>query len=359
MKAVLVGAGFAGRAHAAALRACGVEIAAVVTAREESARAFAKEWNIPAWGTDTSVAFAPEIDAVHVCTPPTAHGPFIRELLAHGKHVVCEKPLSLDAEEARELARLAEESGCLCALSFNVRHHMACQRARELMASGTFGRPLLIHGTYLQEFHALPSPKDWRYNEAVAGRMRAVTEIGSHWVDLAQYISGLRVEAVSASFGRFWPERSLKDGIMYPAGEPGEAMHVVSEDAAAVTLRFENGVLGNVMLSEVSPGRGNHLSLEITCENGALWWNEEDNNRLYTARKGEGVHTEVFAFGNGFDDTFALLFKNFYAAVAAGGTDCPSWPTFREGASVTAVCRAMGESEANGSAWTRVEGADA
>ena len=292
MKAVLVGAGFAGRAHAAALRACGVEIAAVVTAREESARAFAKEWNIPAWGTDTSVALAPEIDAVHVCTPPTAHGAFIRELLAHGKHVVCEKPLSLDAEEARELAQLAEESG-------------------------------------------------------------------SHWVDLAQYTSGLRVEAVSASFGRFWPERSLKDGIMYPAGEPGEAMHVVSEDAAAVTLRFENGVLGNVMLSEVSPGRGNHLSLEITCENGALWWNEEDNNRLYTARKGEGVHTEVFAFGNGFDDTFALLFKNFYAAVAAGGTDCPSWPTFREGASVTAVCRAMGESEANGSAWTRVEGADA
>lgn len=355
MKAVLIGAGFAGRSHAAALRAAGVEIAAVITTRPSTARAFAEEWGIPAWGTDLSLALAPDVDAVHICTPPTTHGPLIRQLLAAGKHIVCEKPLSLDTSEAIQLAKLAGQSGRLCAVCFNSRFHMACQKARQLMAAGTFGRPLLIHGSYLQEFHALPSPMDWRYNEAVAGRMRAVTEIGSHWLDLAQYLSGRRAEAVSASFGRFWPRRSLREGIMYPPDADGEPLEVASEDAAAVTLRFAGGILGNVMLSEVSPGRGNHLALEITCENGALWWNAEDNNRLYTARKGEGVHTEVFAFGNGFDDTFAALFRSFYAAVAAGGTDEIPWATFADGASVTAACQAMAASADAGSRWVNVE----
>ena len=354
MRAAILGAGFAGRSPVAALRAAGVEIAAVITTREETARAFAAEWDIPRHGTDLALALALEVDVVHICTPPTTHGPLIRRLLAAGKHVVCEKPLSLDTAEAAELARLAAKSGTLCAVCFNSRFHLACRKARQLMAEGTFGRPLLIHGSYLQEFHALPAPKDWRYNEAVAGRMRAVTEIGSHWLDLAQYISGLQARAVSASFGRFWPRRSLREGIMYPQDQPGEPMEVVSEDAAAVTLRFEGGALGNVLLSEVSPGRGNHLALEITCENGSLWWNAEDNNRLYTARKGEGVHCEVFAFGNGFNDTFAAMFRSFYAAAAAGGAENIPWATFDQGARVTAACQAMAASAGADSRWVEI-----
>ena len=357
MKAVILGAGFAGRSHAAALRAAGVEIAAVITSRDETARAFAAQWNIPAHGTDIALALAADVDVVHICTPPTTHGPLIRQLLAAGKHVVCEKPLSLDVEEAAELAKLAAESGRLCAVCFNSRFHLACQKARQLIETGSFGRPLLIHGNYLQEFHALPSPKDWRYNEAVAGRMRAVTEIGSHWLDLAQYISGLRAQAVSATFGRFWPRRSLQDGIMYPEGQPGQPMEVVSEDAAAVTLRFEGGALGSMLLSEASPGRGNHLALEITCENGSLWWNAEDNNRLYTARKGEGVHCEVFAFGNGFDDTFAMLFRSFYDAVE-GKAPAGPWATFDQGAYITAACQAMAASADADSRWVEIKGAD-
>ena len=271
--------------------------------------------------------------------------------------MVCEKPLSLDVEEAAELAKLAAESGRLCAVCFNSRFHLACQKARQLIEEGSFGRPLLIHGNYLQEFHALPSPKDWRYNEAVAGRMRAVTEIGSHWLDLAQYISGLRAQAVSATFGRFWPRRSLQDGIMYPEGQPGQPMEVVSEDAAAVTLRFEGGALGSMLLSEASPGRGNHLALEITCENGSIWWNAEDNNRLYTARKGEGVRCEVFAFGNGFDDTFAMLFRSFYDAVE-GKAPAGPWATFDQGAYITAACQAMAASADADSRWVEIKGAD-
>lgn len=371
MRAAIIGAGFAGRVHAEALAACGVEIAAIITTKEETAEAFAREYGIPRWGTELSLAWEDDIDAVHICTPPTTHGWMVKELLKHGKNVLCEKPLSFDAEEAEEIARIAGESGRICALTFNVRYHMAVQKAREILQSGDFGRPLLIHGNYMQEFNAFPAPLDWRYKPELAGNMRAVSEIGSHWIDLAQYVSGKKVTAVSALFGNFHPHRILADGMMYPedSGVKGEDFSVISEDAAALTFRYEDGAMGNVLLSEISPGRGNRLSLEITCQYGNLWWNEEDNNILYTARKGEGVCMEVFAFGNGFTDTFRTLLSNYYKAVAdqktgaAEGKDTnaagvaaaeKNWPTFEEGAQVTAVCCAAAESAAADSRWVEV-----
>ena len=111
MKAVIIGAGFAGQVHAAALKACGVEVAGIITSRNETAEAFAKQWNIPQWGTDMSIAYGEDIDAVHICTPPTTHGWMVKDLLTHGKNVLCEKPLSFDAEEAAEIAKVARESG--------------------------------------------------------------------------------------------------------------------------------------------------------------------------------------------------------------------------------------------------------
>lgn len=357
MKAAIIGAGFSGQVHAAALKACGVEIAAVITAHEESARAFALQWNIPRWGTDPALAYEKEIDAVHICTPPTTHGELVLSLLKHGKNVLCEKPLCFDKEEAAALAQAAKDSGLICALTFNVRYHMACQKARELIASGQFGRPLLIHGNYMQEFNAFPAPLDWRYDPKLAGQMRAVTEIGSHWLDLAQYISGKKVTAVSALFGRFHPDRIVSDGMMHPlhADVKGTPIHIISEDAAAINLQYEDGAIGSLLLSEISPGRGNRLTLEITCEYGNLWWNEEDNNLLHTARKGEGVHTEVFAFGNGFTDTFRTLLERYYAAVLSGQLPKqPDWPTFEEGAQITSICSALAESAAQDSRWIQV-----
>ena len=357
MKAAIIGCGFSGQVHAAALRACGVEIAAVVSVDEQAVRRFAEQWNIPVFGTSQELAFADEIDVVHICTPPNTHGQIVRDMLSHKKHVLCEKPLSLDEKEAAELADLADASGLVCALTFNVRYHMACARAKEILDSGELGRVLMIHGNYMQEFHALPAPMDWRYNETLAGTMRAVSEIGSHWLDLASYLTGLRAEAVSATFGCFHPQRVLKDGMMYPVhqGVEGTPVAVHTEDAAAVTIRYENGVLGNVLLSEVSPGRGNRLTIEITCENGNLWWNEEDNNLLHTARKGQGVHTEVFAFGNGFSDTFQALVREMYEVIQGKASAKSTYPTFAQGAQTAAVCRAVYDSAKNDSRWTWVE----
>ena len=371
MKAAIIGGGFAGGIHASALRACGIELGAVVTRREETARAFAEKWGVSSWGTDPELAFQKEIGAVHICTPPTSHRFFAEEALKSGKSVFCEKPLCIDPEEAGYLVRLAEESGKACAVNYNVRFHMAIQRAREILRSGTFGKPLLIHGSYLQEFHILPAPYDWRYAPETAGDLRAVTEIGSHWIDTAQYVSGKKVTAVSAQFGNFFPDRVVKDGMMERAevsapfcgqtaqkmlqetpeketasGNAETRLHVASEDAACVSFRYEDGAIGNVMLSEISPGRGNRLALEITCERGSLWWNEEENNVLHTAIRGEGVHSQIFAFGNGFEDTFVSLMKHFYE----GG----EYPAFREAAQVVEVCAAIEKSANNASGWIKV-----
>jgi predicted dehydrogenase len=332
MKAAVIGVGFSGQLHVAALRACGVEVAAVIATREETARALAEKWGIPRWGTDLTLAWAEDIDAVHICTPPKTHAALVREALNHDKHVLCEKPLCTATSEAVELLELAEDSGLVCALSFNVRYYPACQKARELIASGTFGRPLLIHGTYMQEFGAYPAPLDWRADWELAGSMRAVTEIGSHWLDLAQYVSGQKVGAISAFFGYANPD-------------------FYSEDIATLNLRFVNGALGSVLLSEVSQGRSNHLTLEITCDNGNVWWNAEESTLLHTARKGEGVHTEVFAFDGGFGGTFRELFARFYAAIASADVDSPDLPSFAEGAQVAALCSVAGESTDIDSCW--------
>lgn len=346
-KAAIIGGGFAANLHVAALKSCGIEPAVVVTTRAQTAQSFAAQWNIPVWGTDPALALGPEIDAVHICTPPATHGQFVRLALMAHKDVFCEKPLCLSPAEARELIALAEQTDNRFAVSFNVRYHMAVQRARELIRGGAFGRPLLIHGSYQQEFDVLPAPYDWRYRPALAGDMRAVTEIGSHWIDTAQYVTGKRVLAVSASFMNFFPDRTVADGTMDLASRrPGTPLHVDSEDAACLTLRYEDGAIGTVLLSEISHGRGNRLALEIVCENGSLWWNEEENNVLHTAVRGEGVKSELFAFGNGFSDTFITLVQNFY--------DGKACPTVREAAQVADVCAAAAWSAAHDSAWKEV-----
>lgn len=352
MKAAIIGAGFAGDVHAEAIRACGVEIAAVVCLAEPEAAAFAGKWGIPEWGEDLSLALRDGIDSVHICTPPTTHGELVRRVLLAGKHVVCEKPLCLDAKEAKELVELAEASGRVCALVLNVRYHLACRRAHEIMASGKLGRPVLIHGTYLQEFGAFPALLDWRYNRKTAGDMRIVTETGTHWLDITQYITGRKVEYVSAQFGHFHPERILRDGFTYSvdSGVEGDHVHVDSEDAAIISLRYSDGMIGSLVLSGVSQGRGNYLSLEITCEYGSLWWNEEENNVLHIAGKDEGIRKEIFAFGNGFSDTFTLLMRAYYDAVKNDqkSGDCP---TFREGAEICGICCAIYESAMQNAAW--------
>lgn len=358
IKAGVWGAGNIAHTHAEALKAMGIEIGAVVDANEEKARLFAEKYHIGKWGTDPAILLEEGIVSVHVCTPPNLHYTMVSQLLDHKKNVLCEKPLCFNNEEAKKLKEQAKKSGVACAINFNVRFHMACQKAKSLVEAGALGRINLIHGSYLQEFNAFPAPLDWRYQTALAGRMRAVTEIGTHWLDISQYISGKRITALSANFGCFYPERYVENGLMYPDSDGGrrtEIMKVASEDGAAVSLRFEGGAIGTLLLSEVSQGRINRITLEVTGEKRNLWWNSEDNNILNTAGKGEGVNSEIFGFGNGFMDTFRSLVESFYQDVRKKCvTAHPAYPNFDQGELIVRLCNAILESEDSDGKWITV-----
>lgn len=358
MKTGIWGAGNIAHTHAEALKASGIEIGAIVDVSEEKAKAFAEEFDVDKWGTDPAILLGEEITTVHVCTPPNLHYDMVMMLLDHKKNVLCEKPLCFDDKQAEELAERAKECSVVCAINFNVRFHMACQKARKLVEADEFGRVNIIHGSYLQEFNAFPAPIDWRYNTVLAGRMRAVTEIGTHWLDIAQFISGRKVTALSANFGRFYPERYVEDQNMYPDSGNGnrtEMIKVSSEDAAAINMKFDNGAIGTVLLSEVSQGRINRISLEVTGEKKNLWWNSEDNNILNTAAKGGGVNSEIFGFGNGFMDTFRSLVDSFYEDVKKESVSShPVYPTFIDGMEIVKLCNAMLESADADGKWVEV-----
>lgn len=362
IRTAIVGAGGIAELHVSAMKRLDARPAAVIAETEDEARAFAVRHGIPRWGTELELISDPAIDAVHLCTPPSTHSGLIRFCLDQGKHIYCEKPLCLDADEAAVLAEAARERGSVCAVGFNVRFYPACLALRARIRSGDFGRPLLIHGDYLQSFHALPARYQWRYDPAIGGPMRAVTEIGSHWLDLARFITGLEITAVSARLGRFFPKRRIgPDGMMSPEDESGEGevIQVESEDAAIIHLQFGEGTIGSVVLSEVSPGRENRLTIEATCERGNFWWNSEANGVLSVSRKGGPIQTESFGFGEGFGDTFYSSIGLFYRTVLSPERRDGSarLPTFDDGAENAAVCAAILESDRRGSEWVAVRGA--
>lgn len=356
MKSALIGPGFIAHTHAQALAHMGRRFQAVVGTSEEKAAAFRKQWDIAESTADFGRLLEDDIGVVHVCTPPALHYDMVKELLLAGKHVICEKPLCTDAEEARALFELSRKTGAVTAVNFNVRYHEACRRFRHKMAEGDLGRPLLIQGTYEQEFHILPTDYSWRYKEKTAGPMRATTEIGSHLIDLIRFLTGLEITSVSASYGCFTPERRVKDGIMYAEEIPGaETVKVSSDDAVSASFRLENGALGNVFLSEITHGRSNYLSLEITGTKETVRWNSEDPYKLYTAAHLAGTRCETNAFGGGFPDTFSDFFQDVYRDIDAGRpSENPPYPTFWDGYKNAAVCEAIFKSAHNHSAWTAV-----
>ena len=358
-QAAIWGAGGIAQTHAMALRAVGISIRTVVSHSEAGARAFAQQWGIPEWSTDPAALLDASVGSVHVCTPPGLHYEMVKFLLEHGRHVLCEKPLCLDPDQAGELAHLARETGLACAVNLNVRFHPACQEAKARVADPAFGPVFLVHGAYLQEFHALPAPDGWRYDEAVGGTQRrgpSPRSAPTGWIS-AEYLTGERITSVQALFGRFQPQRLLKDGMMEPpAAAEGVPVTVRSEDSALLHFRMAGGAIGSAVLSEVSHGRTNRLSLEITGKNRSLWWDSEASTALHEASKGSGVQTALYPFGfNGFTDTFITLAARYYAAL---GWTFPArqgdFPTFEDGARLAYLCRAVERSARENGVWADV-----
>lgn len=359
MKIAIIGNGFIANTHAQELTGMGRKISVVVgnESHAENARAFQQRWNIDEVSFNFNRVLEDDISVVHVCTPPTIHYEMVKKLVLAGKHVICEKPFCLEAGQARELYEMAKERKLVTAVNFNVRYHDACQQIRQRVSSGELGRILMIHGGYEQEFHALPAEYSWRYLPTLAGKMRATTEIGSHWIDLARFLSGLEIIAVSATYGKFQPDRYEKGGLMYADFIEGSTpVNVDSDDAVLATLRLSNGALASLFLSEITHGRNNYVNIELTGTDSTLRWNSESPYKVESAKKFAGTLTRTNAFGGGFPNTFSAFFREVYKDMDAGVPSYDaSYPSFYDGYLNAAVCEAIYTSANNHSIWTEVK----
>jgi predicted dehydrogenase len=366
IKAAVVGTGFIGVVHVEALRRLGIEVTGVVGSTPERAAAKARTAALPApYPSFEAMLADPAVEVVHLTTPNHLHYEQTKQALAAGKHVVCEKPLAMDSTETGELLRLAEQSGLVHAVNFNIRFYPQCVEARERIGSGEIGDVRLISGGYLQDWLLLNTDWNWRLDPAEGGSLRAVGDIGSHWLDLVQHVSGLRVEAVMADLSTFIPIRKQPVGPVetFSQATRGEAIDtpMETEDAAGILLRFSGGARGVFTVSQVSAGRKNRLSFEIDGSSSALAWVSEQPEELWIGHRDRPNELLLREHGDyppghaqGFPDTFKALYRAVYGAVAAGGPPAkPEYPTFADGHEEAVIADAIARSQAEGR-WVSV-----
>ena len=378
----VVGTGFIGPVHVEALRRIGAEVVGLVGSTPESSRRKAAELGVPAFDSLDDLLALPGLTSVHVTTPNHLHAPMVRQILAAGKHVVCEKPLATTAAEGQELLALAEAAGVVHAVNFNIRFYPLCQQARAMVRAGELGRLYQIHGSYLQDWLLKETDWNWRLEPGLGGEMRAVADIGSHWLDLLGFIAGQPVVRVLADFATFLPVRrkptrsveTFSGKELRP--EEYEPKPIRTEDYASILLHFGDGARGVLTVSQVSAGRKNRLAFEIDGAEAALAWDSERPEELWIGRRDKPneillrdpalLHPEARAatsypggHAEGFPDTFKALYTRVYAAVAAGEPPAqPDYPTFADGVRALRLGEAIAESARTGG-WVDVPGSGA
>jgi len=269
IKAALIGAGFVGPHHIEAVRRLGfVDVVAIAGSSQKSADAKAERLNIPrAYGNYEVLLDDPEIEVIHNCTPNNLHFPVTMAAIARGKHVIADKPLALNPSKARQMLEAAQQKGIVHAVTFNYRYNVLIQQARVMMKRGDIGDVHFVHGQYLQDWLLNPTDHNWRL-EKEGGEARAVADIGSHWCDLAGYITGARISEVLAEYTTIYPTRqrprSSREAFATSQGqEQYDEYPVDTEDFASILLRFDSGMRGAFSVSQVSAGHKNGLEIEV------------------------------------------------------------------------------------------------
>jgi predicted dehydrogenase len=365
IKAAVVGTGFIGVVHVEALRRLGVKVTGIVGSSPERAAEKARAAGLPVpYPSFEAMLADPAVEVVHLTTPNHLHHEQVKAVLAAGKHVVCEKPLAMNSEETSELLRLAEDSGLVHAVNFNIRFYAQNQAARARVQTGEIGDVRLISGGYLQDWLLYDTDWNWRLDPAEGGSLRAVGDIGSHWIDLVTFITGRHVEAVMADLTTFIPVRKQPTGPVETfTASSGETVNtpMETEDAAGILLRLEGGARATATISQVSAGRKNRLSWEIDGSQAALAWHSEAPEELWIGhrdRPNERLLREAGDYppghAEGFPDTFKHLYRAVYGAVANGGpSDEPDYPTFVDGHEEALIADAIAQSHAE-QRWVNV-----
>jgi predicted dehydrogenase len=380
VKAGVIGIGFIGSAHIEALRRLpDIEVVAIAHSSEEKAKAKGQELGVErTFGDYRKLLELKEIDVVHVCTPNHLHYPQTKDALKAAKHVVCEKPLAVTVKEAEELVSLAEQTGLVCAVHFNIRYYPLLEHVRAMINREELGEIYAVHGSYLQDWLFFDTDYNWRLEPKFSGESRAIADIGSHWMDLIEHLTGRKIEEVCADFATFHktrkkplkPLETFAGKLLKPEDYIG--IPIDTEDYATVMLRFGGGAHGVFSVSQVSAGRKNRLYFEIDGSKKSVAWESELPNQLWIGRREANnelllrdpslVHPEsreLISFpgghNEGFPDTSKQLFRHVYASVRAGGKDKnPKYPTFRDGLRELVLCDAILQSNRK-NAWVKVK----
>jgi len=366
LSAALVGTGFIGPVHVEALRRLGVPVVGVLGSSPERARDVADSLGIQkVYSSYAELLADAQVQVVHITSPNRHHFEQARQALAAGKHVVCEKPLAMTTKETAELAALAGQARTVAAVCYNVRFYPLCHEARQRILDGQLGAIHHVTGSYVQDWLLHDTDFNWRVLASEGGALRAVADIGTHWLDLVTWITGQNVQQLCADLQTFLPTRRRPKGsvetFQSKLGGPKETEPVAidTEDYGSLLFRLQGGGAGAMTVSQVSAGRKNCIRWEIAGSKGAMAWNSERPNELWIGHR-DGPNEllirdpallaeSVRRFANypgghneGFPDTFKQLFRAVCEYIAAGDFKAPRpFPTFADGHREVALCEAV------------------
>jgi predicted dehydrogenase len=339
LQAAIVGTGFIGKVHLDALRRLGIPVAGVLGSSPDGAAARAQALGLShGYATLDDLLADDTVGVVHVTSPNAAHYGQVKRILNAGRHVICEKPLAMTSSESAELVDLARASGRIAAVCYNSRFYPLNQQASAMVAAGELGDVRLVSGHYHQDWLSRDTDWNWRLDAAEGGPLRSVGDIGTHWIDLTGFIVGRKACEVCADLATFMPVRHKPVGAAQTftatSGET-EARAVSTDDAAMILLRYPNGGRGTVSTSQVSHGRKNSLTWEISGSRATLAWNSENPENLWighrdrpnqTLHRDPGLMNQAGAAASilpgghaeGFADTFVAMFRQVYRDAFSG-----------------------------------------
>lgn len=376
-RAAVIGTGFIGTVHVEALRRIGVDVRGVLGSSPERGAARAEAMGVRhAYPNLEALLADPDVDVVHVTSPNDLHHRQTMAALGAGKHVVCEKPLAMTSAESADLVAAAARARLVNVTNFNIRFYPLNQHAHEFVGDGGIGDVRLVSGHYFQDWLLLETDWNWRLQPDRGGALRAVGDIGSHWLDLMTFVTGQRVVAVNADLATFIGVRAEPTGPVetFSTERAGETItrEIATEDIATILLRFENGARGSVAVSQISAGRKNSLRYEIDGAKAAWAWDSEQPDQAWIGHRDRpneilirnpammglaGAAAAALPGGHveGFFDTFCAHFRAIYADVLAGGPSSrPRYPTFADGHDEMLVGDAIAASARTGR-WVDVD----
>jgi len=380
--AALIGGGFIGPVHVEALRRIGVEVVGLLGSSVERARWTADRLAIPRVYHDLDELLGDSrVGVVHVASPNKHHFEQAKQAMESGRHVICEKPLATSSHETAALRELAlSRPAQAAAVNYNVRYYPLCHEIRERVAGGALGHVCSVTGSYVQDWLLYPDDYNWRVEPDGGTDLRAVADIGTHWMDLAQFVLGAPIRALSADLATFHARRYKPVGPSDTFAGSSETtgqrsareVEITTDDHAAALLRFEGGARGSFHVSQVTAGRKNRLTIEVAATGGAAFWDSESPNRLWLGSRtspNQVLERDPALLGpaaaskshypaghaEGFPDTFKQLFLDVYAWIVTGreAGRAPTFPTFADGHHEVCLCEAIASSAANGR-WVTV-----